>query len=134
MYISSKGRYAIRVLIDLATANTEYTSLSAISERQNISIKYLEKIMNILVKGKCAKSLMGHNGGYKLTKQPKDYSIYEILSLTGDTPTLAPCQDERQNCTMKNNCTSFGYWNTLQKLINDNLTKITLQDIIDKTY
>ena len=134
MHISSKGRYAVRVLIDLANAGNKYTSLSEIAEKQNISVKYLEKIMNILVKGKLVESLMGPNGGYKLTKAPKDYSIYEILLLTDDTPSLAPCQTSSQNCTMKNKCTSIGYWNTLQNLIIDNLKQITIQDIIDKTY
>ena len=134
MHISSKGRYAVRILTDLATSKSEYTSISEMAERQNISVKYLEKIMNILVKGKLVESLKGSNGGYKLTRQPKDYSIYDILLLTGDTPSLAPCQSSSQPCLMKNKCTSIGYWDTLQKMIVDNLTKITLKDIIDKTY
>ena len=134
MHISSKGRYAVRVLTDLATSKSEYTSITEMAERQNISVKYLEKIMNILVKGKLVESLKGSNGGYKLTRQPKDYSVYDILLLTGDTPTLAPCQNSPRECLMKNKCTSIGYWDTLQKMIVDNLTKITLKDIIDKTY
>ena len=134
MHISSKGRYAVRVLIDLATAENDYISLSEVSKRQNISVKYLEKIMNILLKGNLIESLKGHNGGYKLSKSPKDYSVYEILLLTGDAPNLAPCQNSTQKCEMKDKCSSIGYWNTLQKILIDNLTKITLQDIIDKTY
>ena len=134
MHISSKGRYAVRVLIDLAEKKNEYISLSEISERQNISVKYLEKIMNILLKGKLVESLKGYNGGYKLAKKANECTVYEILLTTGDAPNLAPCQNSSQDCKMKNKCTSIGYWNTLQKLLIDNLTKITLQDIIDKTY
>lgn len=134
MYISSKGRYAVRVLIDLATSNSEYTSLSEMAERQNISVKYLEKIMNILVKGKLVESLKGSNGGYKLRRKPSEYSVYDILLLTGDAPELAPCQNPSQECVMKAKCTSIGYWDTLQKMIIDNLSKITIQNIIDKTY
>ncbi|MBQ7466835.1 MAG: Rrf2 family transcriptional regulator [Clostridia bacterium] len=134
MHISSKGRYAVRILTDLATSKSEYTSITEMAERQNISVKYLEKIMNILVKGKLVESLKGSNGGYKLTRQPKDYSVYDILLLTGDTPTLAPCQNSSQKCVMKDKCTSIGYWDTLQKMIIDNLKKITIQNIIDKTY
>ena len=134
MYISSKGRYAVRVLIDLALSKSTFTSLSEIAERQNISPKYLEKVMNILIKNKFIESQMGASGGYRLTKPPKEYSVYDILKLTGDTPSLAPCQASNEKCLMKDKCTSIGYWNTLQKLINDNLSKITLQDILDNNY
>jgi len=134
MKISSKGRYAVRVLIDLATSGEEFTSLSSIAERQNISVKYLERIMNMLVKSKLVLSLKGKTGGYKLTKPAKDYSVYDILAVTGDAPNIAPCQNSKQKCQMQNKCTSIGYWNTLQNLIVDNLNKITLADIINKTY
>lgn len=134
MHISSKGRYAVRVLIDLAINNRDFTSLSEISQRQGITTKYLEKIMNILVKGKLVTSLMGSNGGYKLSKKTNEYSIYEILLLTGDAPSLAPCQNADNPCQMKDKCTSIGYWDTLQKLIVDNLKSISLQDVIDKKY
>lgn len=134
MKISSKGRYAVRILIDIATAKKEYVSISEISERQGISVKYLEKIMNILVKGKLTESLMGQKGGYKLSKSPKNISVAEIFSLTGDAPVLAPCQISPNKCPKIKDCTTIGYWETLQKLIFDNLKKITLQDIIDKNY
>ena len=134
MKISSKGRYAVRVLIDIATANKEYVSITEISERQNVSIKYLEKIMHILIKGNLVVSLMGANGGYKLVKEPNQYTIAEILTLTGDAPTLAPCQVSQNNCPNVEKCTTIGYWEKLQKLIYDNLNQITLQDLIDKTY
>jgi len=134
MKISSKGRYAVRVLIDIATHQNEYVSIAEISARQGVSVKYLEKIMNSLVKGKLVTSLMGPNGGYKLAKPTNKCTIAEIFALTGDTPTLAPCQMEKNECASRAKCTTIGYWDTLQKLIVDNLNKITLKDLIDKTY
>ena len=134
MKISSQGRYAVRTLIDITTTQKEYVSISEISERQNVSIKYLEKIMRILVKGKLVESLMGSNGGYKLAKRADKISVAEIFALTGDNPNLAPCQISKEKCPNSKNCSTIGYWATLQKLIYDNLTKITLKDIIEKTY
>jgi len=134
MKISSKGRYAVRVLVDLGIHQKEFVSISEISERQGVSVKYLEQIMHLLVKGKLVTSLMGSNGGYKLSKPAKKCSIAEILALTGDTPNLAPCQNGGKVCPNANKCSTIGYWDALQKLIFDNLNKITLQDLIDKTY
>lgn len=133
MKVSSKGRYAVRILVDIATHPTEYVSISEISQRQGVTVKYLEKIMNLLVKGKLVTSLLGANGGYKLLKPANKCSIAQILELTGDAPNLAPCQNN-SNCPNAKNCSTIGYWDTLQKLIYDNLNKITLQDLIDKTY
>lgn len=134
MKISAQGRYSVRILVDLATHQNDYVSISEISERQGVSVKYLEKIMRTLVKGKIVESLMGANGGYKLSKPAKNCKLAEILVLTGDTPNLAPCQTQNSKCPNAKKCSTIGYWNTLQKLIYENLNKITLQDIIDKTY
>ena len=134
MKISAQGRYSVRILVDLATHQNDYVSISEISERQGVSVKYLEKIMRTLVKGKIVESLMGANGGYKLSKPAKNCKLAEILALTGDTPNLAPCQTKKEKCLNAEKCSTIGYWNTLQKLIYENLNKITLQDIIDKTY
>ena len=134
MKISAQGRYSVRILIDLATHQNDYVSISELSKRQGVSIKYLEKIMRTLVKGKIVESLMGPNGGYKLSKPANKCTIAEILTLTGDTPNLAPCQIENSKCPNAKKCSTIGYWDTLQKLIFDNLNKITLQDLIDKTY
>ena len=134
MKISSKGRYAVRVLVDIATHQNDYVSISEISERQGVSVKYLEKIMHLLVKGKLVNSLMGSNGGYKLAIPAKKCTIAKVLILTGDTPNLAPCQSGNNKCLHAKKCSTIGYWDTLQKLIFDNLNRITLQDLIDKTY
>lgn len=134
MKISSKGRYAVRVMIDIATSKKEYVSLSEIAERQNISVKYLEKIVSGLIKAKLLKSLMGPLGGYKLTKNPKDYSITEILAVTGDLPELAPCQKQQTECPNKDKCSTIGCWETLNKIIYDYLNKVSLQDLINKVF
>lgn len=134
MRISSKGRYAVRVLIDLANHQSDYVSITGISERQGISVKYLEKIMHILIKGKLVNSLMGSNGGYRLSKPANKCTIAEILTLTGDAPNLAPCQNSGKTCPHAIACSTIGYWDTLQKIIFENLNNVTLQDIIDKTY
>ena len=134
MKISSKGRYALRAMVDIATSNKEYVSLSEIAERQNISIKYLEKIVSGLTKANLLESLIGSLGGYKLTKAPKDYSVAEILSTTGDLPELAPCQKQKIQCPNKNQCSTIGCWEALTKIIFDYLNKITLLDVINKTY
>ncbi|MBQ7452830.1 MAG: Rrf2 family transcriptional regulator [Clostridia bacterium] len=134
MKISAQGRYSVRILIDLATHQNDYVSISELSKRQGVSIKYLEKIMRTLVKGKIVESLMGPNGGYKLSKPANKCTIAEILTLTGDTPNLAPCQNSDKTCPNAKKCSTIGYWDTLQKLIFENLNKITLQDLIDKTY
>lgn len=134
MKISSKGRYAVRVMMNIATSNKEYVSLSEIAERQNISVKYLEKIVSGLIKAKLLESLMGSLGGYKLTKHPKEYNIAEILAVTGDLPELAPCQKHQNECPNKDKCFTAGCWETLNKIIYDYLYKVTLQDLINKTF
>lgn len=134
MKISSKGRYAVRVMIALATKNSEYLSISELSDTQHISIKYLEKIASMLVKAKFIESKNGVTGGYTLTRPPKDYTMAEILELTGDAPTLAPCLKSDTPCDHVAECTTIGYWDTLQKLIYDYLNSVTLEDIINKTY
>ena len=134
MKISSKGRYAVRVMVDIATSNKEYVSLSEIAERQNISVKYLERIVSALTKAKLLESLKGSLGGYKLTKNPKDYNIAEILDVTGDLPELAPCQKQQIECPNKAKCSTISCWETLNKIIYDYLNRVSLQDLINKTF
>lgn len=134
MKISSKGRYAVRVMVDIATSNKEYISLSEIAERQNISVKYLERIVSALTKAKLLESLKGSLGGYKLTKNPKDYNVAEILSITGDLPELAPCQKSKTQCPNKKECATIGCWENLTKIIYDYLNNVSLLDLVNKTY
>ena len=134
MKISSKGRYAVRVMVDIAVSNKEYVSLSEISQRQGISIKYLEQIIAKLTKAKLLDSLRGSLGGYKLTKKPSEYSIAEILAVTNDLPEFVPCLKSNQKCPRKDSCATIGCWETLTNIIYDYLDKVTLQDLINKSY
>ena len=134
MKISSKGRYAVEIMVDIAKNGQDYCSVNEISSRQNISVKYLEQIISKLVKAKLLISSRGATGGYRLSKQPKDYSVAEILSVTGDMPKLAPCLTAATPCPKKESCESIGCWETLNALIYDYLSNLTLQNLIDKSY
>ncbi len=133
MEITSKGRNAVRIMADIAKNHPDYVSISDISKRQAITIKYLEKIMSMLLKANLVESMRGINGGYKLIKPASDYTIKEILDATGDTIKLSSCLHEN-NCPRKGNCETVGVWNTLGCLINKYLASITLKDLLDKTY
>ena len=134
MKISSKGRYAVRVLTCLAQNENEYVSLSTIAEKENITIKYLEQIIALLLKENLVVSLRGSYGGYKLSRQPQAISIADILAVTGDMPKLAPCQKSDLGCAKAKSCSVVGCWDKLAKIIYDYLKNVTLQNLIDKTY
>ena len=133
MKISSKGRYAVAVMVDIAMANKEFVSIAEISSRQNITVKYLEQIISKLVKANLLTSCRGIAGGYKLNKPPKDYTIAEILYATGDMPKIVPCRMEGAVCPEKDKCHTIGVWEGLSAIIYDYLNKVSLQDLIDKT-
>ena len=132
MMVSTKGRYALTVMVDLARKGENgYVSLSDIAESENLSMKYLESIIAILNKGGLLKSLRGKNGGYMLAREPKDYSINEILLLTEGT--LAPVNciiQEGVQCEKAATCSTLPLWAGLDKVIENYLSGITLEDII----
>lgn len=134
MKISSKGRYAVRIMADIASCDKEVVSLSEVATRQNLSVKYLEKIMSSLTKAKLLDSVMGSQGGYKLSKNPKNCTVAEVLAATGDLPELAPCQKNNGVCPQKNKCSASGCWDNLTKIIYDYLKSVSIFDIINKTY
>ena len=134
MKISSKGRYAVEIMVDIAKNNQDFASVNEIATRQNISVKYLEQIVSKLVKAKLLISSRGTNGGYRLAKNPNDYNIADILTVTGDMPKLAPCLSSQSACPKKDKCEAIGCWETLNGLIYNYLKNITLQNLIDKTY
>ncbi|MBQ8444468.1 MAG: Rrf2 family transcriptional regulator [Clostridia bacterium] len=133
MEITTKGRYAVRVMVDIAKNDDEYVSISDIASRQKISQKYLEKIIAMLVKGNLVESKRGVDGGYKLSKKVEDYNVKEILDACGESTKVASCEGE-ERCPMAESCDTMGVWHTLNHLISDYLEKITLKDLIDKTY
>lgn len=129
MKISTKGRYALVVMIELAgNSNNEYIPLKDIAERQQISVKYLEKIVSMLNKAGFVQSNRGNNGGYKLVKEPKEYKVGDILrAAEGD---LAPTGCVTENCIRKDKCKTFEFWQGLDKAIESYVDSTTLQDLL----
>ncbi|CDA17123.1 MAG: Rrf2 family transcriptional regulator [Clostridia bacterium] len=131
MKISTKGRYALRIMMDLANnENDEFISLKDISKRINISIKYLEQIVALLNKAGYVQTARGNNGGYKLAKKPEEYKVGDILRATeGD---LAPiyCVSTDGTCDKKDNCSTYFFWEGLDKAINDYVDSKTLADLV----
>lgn len=131
MKISTKGRYALTVMMDLATnGNEDFISLKDISERQKISNKYLEQIVAKLNKAGYLQTARGNNGGYKLTKKPEEYKIGDILRATeGDLAPLT-CLENGAVCEKKSHCKTIGFWEGLDKVINDYVDSKTLADLL----
>lgn len=129
MKISTKGRYALRIMSDLATnSNGKYISLNDIAKRQEISFKYLEQIIMILNKAGYLKTARGNSGGYMLSREPKDYIIGDILRTTeGD---LAPLTCITQGCDRQNKCKTYSFWKGLDDVINEYVDNKTLEDLI----
>lgn len=134
MKISTKGRYALRMLLDLAMHESdEFVALKDIAERQNISKKYLEQIVPLLNKSNLLKTNRGYQGGYMLSKAPDQYTVGEILRISeGNLCPVACLQYEPNDCPRANECMTLYVWKGLYKAITDYLDSITLQDIIDK--
>lgn len=133
MKISTKGRYALRIIIDLATNNTDkYTSIKTISERQHISDKYLEQIISSLSRAGLVKSIRGAQGGYKLTKSPAEYTVGMILrSIEGSLAPVACLDDDENQCPRCNDCVTLYVWEKIYEAVNDVVDKITVQDLIE---
>ena len=133
MMVSTKGRYALRVMIDLAMHSDDgRVSLSDISKRQKISLKYLENITSILVKAGYVDGTRGRGGGYVLTKPTAEYSVSEILKLTEGTLAPVACLGTDHNeCMMASECITLPMWPRLDSLIEGYLSSVTLADLIE---
>lgn len=133
MKISTKGRYALRMLIDLAQHQNEgFIALKDIAARQNISKKYLEQIVPILNKSDILNTNRGYQGGYRLAKTPDKYTVGNILRLTEGSLAPVACLDYNPaGCERSVECPTLPIWEGLNKVICDYLDGITLQDIID---
>ncbi|MGN0492501.1 MAG: RrF2 family transcriptional regulator [Acutalibacteraceae bacterium] len=134
MKISTKGRYALRMLIDLAEhQNCGFVALKDIAERQNISKKYLEQIIPIFNKSDILKTTRGSQGGYKLSRSPDKYTVGEILRLTEGSLAPVDCLNEDPiSCERSGECPTLPVWQGLYRVINEYLDGITLQDILDR--
>ncbi len=132
MLISTKGRYALRVMADLAEhPSGGYVPLKEIAERQEISEKYLEAIIKILVKARLLTGVRGKGGGYKLTRAPEQYALGTILRLTEESLAPVACLEENAApCSRADGCRTLPVWQGLDRVINEYLDGITLADLL----
>ena len=132
MMVSTKGRYALRVMIDLAEHNTrDYIPLADIAKRQEISEKYLESIVGVLSKKGLVESLRGKGGGYRLNRSPEEYTVASILKVTeGSLAPVACLENEVNTCPRAAECRTIDMWTKLYKLIDDFFEGVTIADLI----
>ena len=134
MLISTKGRYALRIMIDLAEHQTdEFISLRGIAQRQEISEKYLERIVRMLVKAKVVDSLRGKGGGYRLNKSPDQYTAGSILQLTEESLAPVSCLEKNaEPCPRAGSCRTLTLWQGLDKVIYEYLESVTIADLMEQ--
>lgn len=134
MKISTKGRYALRLMLDLAVNYTgEYITIKNIAKRQEISEKYLEQIITQLSKAGFVKSARGAQGGYMLARTPAEYTVGEILRLLeGSLAPVACLEDNHVNCARASECVTLEIWLQLEKAINNVVDNITLADLVKR--
>lgn len=132
MLISSRGRYALRVMIDLAEHDDgAYIPMKEVAQRQDISLKYLERILPILVSAKLIEGIHGKGGGYRLTKKPEQYRISDILRLTeGDLAPVACLECNAEKCVRTAECRTLPMWMELNRRVNEYLDSVTIADLM----
>ena len=133
MLVSTRGRYAIRVMIDLAEhMNGKYIPMKEIADRQDVSLKYMTKIMQALTKSGMLDGQHGKGGGYKLNRDTEEYRVGDILRLTEGTLAPVACIDETDcKCDRSFECRTRPMWNELDKLISEYLDGITIADLME---
>ena len=135
MKITTKGRYALRIMVDLArNADQAYTPLSEIARRQGISLKYMEMIVSLLNKAGFVVSTRGKHGGYHLNGEPKDFTVSAILKLTeGSLAPVACLQNGSVQCPRAGQCDTLPMWIGLEKVVDDYLSRITIEDLMHQS-
>ena len=135
MLISTKGRYALRILIDMAEHQSEnYIPLKEVAARQEISEKYLETIVKLLVKDGILVGLRGKGGGYRLKKAPGQFTVGHILRLTEDSLAPVSCLEQgAAPCERASSCRTLPMWKGLYKLINEYLDQYTIEDLMQSS-
>lgn len=131
MMISTKGRYALRVMLDLAGQAEGYLSLKEIADRQQISVKYLESIAAILNRAGLVRSQRGKDGGYCLARPAKDITAAQVLRLTEGTLSPVACPTLEGNpCQRAETCKTLPLWRVLDETIDRTLSSVTLEDLL----
>ena len=131
MKVSTKGRYALRIMIDIAkNSKDDYVSIHSISERQDISNKYIEQIVSKLTKANLLTTLRGHTGGYKLSRKPSEYKVGEILRVAEGDLNIIDCVKDN-NCPRKSICSTYYFWEGLDRVINEYADSYTLEELIN---
>ena len=134
MRITTKGRYGLRAVINLAMAHhSRPISIASIAGEENVSSEFLEQIFFKLKKGGLIRSIRGPGGGFVLNKKPAEISVLDILNSVGEIPGLTPCTLRRKaQCERTDLCVAHGIWDGLQKTMEDYLSGVTLKDILEK--
>lgn len=134
MKISTKGRYALRMMLDIAQHQEEsFVTLKDIAQRQAISKKYLEQIALQLTQSGMLRAMRGHQGGYRLVKAPREYTVIQILKITEGSMVPVACMEQDPNqCERCSFCLTLPIWQGLDQVIQEYLGSITLQDILDR--
>lgn len=132
MMISTRGRYALRVMIDLAEqGGSGYIPMKDIAQRQGLSLKYLERILPVLAKNNIVEGVQGKGGGYRLCRSPEEYTMGEILRLTEGSLAPVSCMDHgTEPCERAADCRTRPLWHGLDKVINEYLDGVTLADLM----
>lgn len=136
MMISTRGRYALRVMIDLAEQNSDgYVSLREIAQRQEISEKYLETIVRFLTQEGLVSGVRGKGGGYRLTRKPEDYTAAEILKVAELSLSPVACLEKgAAPCPRADRCRTLPLWKGLDQVVDDYLSHYTLRNLMDQAH
>ena len=134
MRISTRGRYALRTMVDLAQHSGDgLVTLKDVAARQELSQKYLEQIVTQLSKAGFVRGTRGPQGGYRLSRDPKEYSVAEIAKIISRTPSAVECLESDVNtCERCSSCATVDMWTGLYKVVTDYLGHISLQDVVDR--
>ncbi len=133
MMISTRGRYALRVMLDLAqNGQNEYIPMKEVAERQELSLKYIERIMPSLVKEGLVEGVHGKGGGYRLAKKPEQYTVGDILRISeGDLSPVSCLECGAEPCSRAENCKTLPMWKKLYETVNGFFNSITLKDLLE---
>lgn len=132
MMISTKGRYSLRVLIDLAEHSSgEYIPMKDVASRQDISLKYAEKLLPVLTKNNLIEGVHGKGGGYRLTKSPEEYTVWEVLKIAeGDLAPVACLEENAKPCSRASDCRTLGMWKEYYEMTKKYFSGITIADLM----